>query len=673
MIVFKSKHINMKVTPLHEMWIKQACQNDLWRKVKAIELYNKKLAGANSEFYVLDTAPNSYCEFDAETITLPMIPYSGGRKNDPYYKKDLVFNSIDFAEFIGWVITDGFITTIPHKYFISISQSSNKPQHVIALRDLLNRLNIKFTERLDKRQHYVFCIHDKRIHSWIAKNVGIRTEDKRIPRFLLLANQEIMLGLYRGLMLGDGSYNKKSEHKSRVFYCMTKNLADDMHELSIRLGFSVKCKKYKNSGYGDKPMYRVMISDPKRHRHIKYFNISKERYEGIIYCYNVPNHLFVTRRNGIIAIHGNTSNRNTSEVMNRNRQEKCKDFQIQIAAILNRSVVTELLREGGYPLWDKTGMPTAIWKFREIDIDLQIKKQNQEVYMYEHYAITEDEMRNGLGLDPIDTNDERNSMYLQVVKIPLLEAEAKAKATFAPPPTTSPSTRKTQSRKHPTRRKDAYDQLKAAILDQVSYKLIREMYDGIWTITKDDLKDYIEDYYINHDNDLAQHKKDAFNIIFSISAEGLASKCSSFINAAIIMGASKISSSISKQDLRDGCLQFRQHIFLLNKSFFDKMNDVSYNVLRGSSKDTAISTVMGLFEQFYPDYERLAQKIALDAYNFGVFLGLKAEKVENTTILKMISDEPEVKEMDITGDFPGFIKELRDTEFILHGVNYDEE
>jgi hypothetical protein len=54
-------------------------------------------------------------------------------------------------------------------------------------------------------------------------------------------------------------------------------------------------------------------------------------------------------------------------------------------------------------------------KFNEPDIDTLIKYQNQIVYMYEHSAITQTEMRQKLGFNPkIDEKD----MYIYKVKIP---------------------------------------------------------------------------------------------------------------------------------------------------------------------------------------------------------------------------------------------------------------
>jgi hypothetical protein len=58
-------------------------------------------------------------------------------------------------------------------------------------------------------------------------------------------------------------------------------------------------------------------------------------------------------------------------------------------------------------------MPKLV--FNEPDIDLAIKKQNHAVYLYEHSAITQSEMRKLLDMPKIS---EQEDMYIYRVKIP---------------------------------------------------------------------------------------------------------------------------------------------------------------------------------------------------------------------------------------------------------------
>src|ERR1035437_1738958 len=78
-------------------------------------------------------------------------------------------------------------------------------------------------------------------------------------------------------------------------------------------------------------------------------HISKEHYEGDIYCYNVPNHLFVTRRNGKVTIQGNTTNGSTADNVSQALKDSIKydldvftgQLSMEIPQDLHRQLASE--------------------------------------------------------------------------------------------------------------------------------------------------------------------------------------------------------------------------------------------------------------------------------------------------------------------------------------------
>jgi hypothetical protein len=85
---------------------------------------------------------------------------------------------------------------------------------------------------------------------------------------------------------------------------------------------------------------------------------------------------------------------------------------------VNFFIINELLREGGYePLLNPRH--AVYFKFREIDVDMQIKLENHAVYKYITNAITEDEMRAELGKQPIG---DRSRLFYNLVTIPVAQA-----------------------------------------------------------------------------------------------------------------------------------------------------------------------------------------------------------------------------------------------------------
>jgi hypothetical protein len=114
--------------------------------------------------------------------------------------------------------------------------------------------------------------------------------------------------LFDALMAGDGTYYKGQNVTCMAYYTTSRQLADDVQEMALKLGYfahiiwnddkRIDCERHRN--------YRVLIT--KRNVTTVYGeNTRRIRYSGKVYCFNVRNHLFITRRNGKPTIQGNTN------------------------------------------------------------------------------------------------------------------------------------------------------------------------------------------------------------------------------------------------------------------------------------------------------------------------------------------------------------------------------
>lgn len=158
---------------------------------------------------------------------------------------------------------------------------------------------------------------------------------------------------------------------------------------------------------------------------------------------------------GILFGRGGTANRSTGDSMTSEMCDRIKAIQKTIELFYNLGIITELLREGGYdPILNPD--QNVELKFKENDLDTQIKKETHAIYKYEHNAITEDEMRALLGLDPVT---DRALMF----QILITQANMAFEASVAPKPTTgtasgssskssskSPGTKSTNNKQKPT-------------------------------------------------------------------------------------------------------------------------------------------------------------------------------------------------------------------------------
>lgn len=98
---------------------------------------------------------------------------------------------------------------------------------------------------------------------------------------------------------------------------------------------------------------------------------------------------------------GDTANRATADNMSRNLIDSVKDFQQVIELFVNEFIINELLLESTFG--DQVLEPeNRVWlKFKEIDIDAQVKKDTHAADQFAKNMITFDEARVKTGYEPI--------------------------------------------------------------------------------------------------------------------------------------------------------------------------------------------------------------------------------------------------------------------------------
>ena len=119
---------------------------------------------------------------------------------------------------------------------------------------------------------------------------------------------------------------------------------------------------------------------------------------------------------------GNTANRSTGDNMTSEMADRIRAICRVIEMFFNSFIIKELLMEGGY---DPVLNPDQAveFKFNDNEVDVMIKKEVHAIYKYEHNAITEDEMRDELGRDPIPDGD-REKMFVELITRENLRVEA---------------------------------------------------------------------------------------------------------------------------------------------------------------------------------------------------------------------------------------------------------
>ena len=183
---------------------------------------------------------------------------------------------------------------------------------------------------------------------------------------------------------------------------------------------------------------------------------------------------------------GNTANRSTGDNMTSEMADRIRAMQRVIETFFNEFIIKELLMEGGY---DPVLNPDqkVEFKFNDNDVDVEIKKQVHSIYKYEHSAITEDEMREEIGMDPIPDGD-REKMFVELVTRENLRVQAELDAETAK--ASESGTKETNNKeKNSGGKPKKKDSLEASNIGLVQ-DYINDLYDSV--------NEYIEDCYKNN-------------------------------------------------------------------------------------------------------------------------------------------------------------------------------
>jgi len=293
--------VSFSVTPNHNMYASLI----KWtghKKLKFDLITAKKLDG--SDFHVKKNAINT--NKDIKYFTLPKYDKSIYDRKD-YSEKQILMD--DWLKFFGFFIAEGW--TDKSINGVSVCQFKNN-DHLKTIYEIL----IKYGFIVNYVNDNVIRMCDKQLYNYL-KQFG-KASEKFIPREFLnnLSERqlEILLDWY---LKGDGSTDKTGEYVRHRGYTVSKQLADDLMEIALKIGNSASIKnrgkRIPSSSLNENGKERKIFPKhdsyqigfyEKNSKHNKLIplirkeNIKKEQYEGYVYCVNVKNNIIYVRRNG---------------------------------------------------------------------------------------------------------------------------------------------------------------------------------------------------------------------------------------------------------------------------------------------------------------------------------------------------------------------------------------
>lgn len=214
----------------------------------------------------------------------------------------------DWLAFLGYFVSEGSLSGRKQGHYnVSLTQSlTRNPDKAREMGELLERLPVSWSVIDTDDGCRNWGVGDKSLFLWLEANVGTGSRGKRLPpvfRQLGLRQTRILLD---ALILGDGARDLRHGRDTSEYGTMSAQLADDVQELAMRLGYRA------NSACNRIGFWRVKITEGHDHQ-LRSKHVTRVPYDGTVWCVEVPSHLFVTRRNGKVAVQGNTVNRSSGD------------------------------------------------------------------------------------------------------------------------------------------------------------------------------------------------------------------------------------------------------------------------------------------------------------------------------------------------------------------------
>ena len=257
-IKIENKSIEIGVTPEHRMLVKE---NES-KEYKFIEARNL----VKSYYRFLRTAKWQ------------------GKKKDYFDVVGYNIKTEDWVRFMALWLAEGWAD----KRKVYIGQK-NKIQLV---REILNKLPFKYTEKTDKNGVTTFTIYSSALAKMLSK-YG-HAKDKFVDQNI----KELESNMIRCFLDTFVEFDGYISHGSKEYCTSSKRLADDLQEMLLKCGSLGTIRECTEKGYKGKHLiYR--IRERKFHEgYVEKKDIKRINYRGKVFCVTVPNGIIFVRYKG---------------------------------------------------------------------------------------------------------------------------------------------------------------------------------------------------------------------------------------------------------------------------------------------------------------------------------------------------------------------------------------
>jgi hypothetical protein len=284
MIGYKNRNLDFLVTPEHN-------------------LYASMINGRTKEMY-------GYDFHKAEDI-YGMTHYKFKTNAEEYDEGQSDFSEKMF-EFFGFWFAEGYVGKYPRKdtvgfhWRFTVTQKENAEY----VTKLLGDCGFKYGKNNGGGSAFNYAIYiNSDVKALIERLLPCgKSTTKYLPEWIKNAPRGHLISFLKGYEEGDG-HTRVHKNDSTRLYTSSERLANDLQEIIFKSGGSASLnrrivKQRVGAFKGQDFRFDLTIHQPNQYQPQtqKKDGWYKEEYDGYVYCVEVPSHVIVTRRNGIISM-----------------------------------------------------------------------------------------------------------------------------------------------------------------------------------------------------------------------------------------------------------------------------------------------------------------------------------------------------------------------------------
>lgn len=318
LVKFQTNKIDVCVTPNHNMWVDKRKTSNGW--------HNKW------SFERADEVKTRVRRFRSKVNWRGTIPSETVIVGDKQIDLDT------YLRFAGYYVSEGDLAFADKKRIKKRRVNITQQQYVKGIeRESFKRVQTvmnafpyeykEYKEYKDSQRKEVgiktFSIYNTILAEHLREEFGFGSLKKKLPQWIKNLPPKKLKVFLETYVDGDGSIHTsndfgrgKNSIKQYSITTVSKQLADDIYEIVYKIGFvPIISKRIKNIP-NQNDLYVVYWTESEmgefptldtRSEKLQKQAIEEVNYEGQVYCFEVPYHLFVTRRNGKITIQGNSA------------------------------------------------------------------------------------------------------------------------------------------------------------------------------------------------------------------------------------------------------------------------------------------------------------------------------------------------------------------------------